>query len=253
MQNTHAALLSNKYDCNVGPQQERFLARNHVAPTYKGPVFVVEDVWVPCSHCRAPVDPVVRIPVGKLVFHPQCLRCVVCQRPSRTDMFHSVGGQPVCHDCGNRGFDRSVKKTLQQQRIALRLQQRSVSRERSAAGSVTPRRALSPASPSGSPSPAPLAIGAPRCNPASPFLDSRAITRRQKELLDRQRAVVEGDRNILFVIPPSLSVASTVSPMNHMDLRPSTVEGSRPRGTRGSSISIPPTPVFPQIGAATPR
>lgn len=208
---THNALLTHKYEPEVRPSQEGFMMRNHIAPTYHGPVFVVEDVWVRCSLCAAAVDPVVRIPVGKQWFHPKCLRCAVCARPSRTDAFRAVKEQPVCSDCFARGFD----KALQQPRGGCLPPSRGASRagSRAQGGTITPRRAISPSSNAATP----LRISAgpsPQAHrlPSTPFLDTRSITKRQSELLERQRLLTEGDLNILMTRPMKDSAAP--SPAN---------------------------------------
>jgi hypothetical protein len=199
------------------------MIRNQVAPTYHGALFVVEDVWVRCNLCNAAVDPVVRIPVGKQWFHPQCLRCAVCSRPSKTDAFRSVKGQPVCSDCFNRGFDKALSANSGGRGTLLPTASRGSSRAASRAlttasgASLTPRQILSPINP-GATSTTPLrllpsaspgtlssaggAAGPPPTLrfPSTPFLDSRAITKRQSQLLERQRILSEGDSNIILLM-----------------------------------------------------
>jgi hypothetical protein len=170
MNTPQKALLTSRYDHQNGAEQEGFNLRNKVAQTYKGPVFVVEDVWVPCSRCRTPVDPVVRIPVGKMWFHPQCLRCVVCEKPSRTQIFHAVHDQPVCVDCVNRGFAKTVPKLSRSQIESL---------PRLAARSVSPRPAIACYTP-----------------------DPRSTTRKQLQLMERQQMSAVVDRNILLLMAP---------------------------------------------------
>jgi hypothetical protein len=212
---THNALLTHKYESEISASQEGFMMRNHVAPTYHGPVFVVEDVWVPCSLCNAPVDPVVRIPVGKQWFHPQCLRCAVCARPSRTDAFRSVKGQPVCSDCFGRGFDKALHPLSRHSGGGLLAGRGSSSRASSRNGSVTPRRALSPIGSISTPMRISATPSAQHRILSTPFLDSRSITKRQAELLERQRLFTQGDSNILLLAPvssqPKCTVASTTA------------------------------------------
>ena len=98
------ALVTSKFNTPLNKVQEDFQRRNHVAPSFRGPVFAVEDIYVPCALCRTPVDPVTRVPVGRLYFHPRCLRCSVCERPATNQAFAEVKGQPVCADCSTRGF-----------------------------------------------------------------------------------------------------------------------------------------------------
>lgn len=98
------ALVTAKYNTPDNKVQADFRERNRVASSYRGPVYVVEDIYVPCATCHAPVDPVSRVPVGSLYFHPRCLRCSVCNMPAATQAFAEVVGQPVCADCNGRGF-----------------------------------------------------------------------------------------------------------------------------------------------------
>ncbi|CUG22206.1 Hypothetical protein, putative [Bodo saltans] len=207
------------------------MIRNQVAPTYHGALFVVEDVWVRCDLCRAAVDPVVRIPVGKQWFHPQCLRCAVCSRPSKTDAFRSVRGQPVCSDCFNRGFDKALGGNGARAGGSLlppasRGSSRASSRALTTASgaSLTPRQILSLINTGSSPAtPLRLLSGASTALasgggvagpsptirfPSTPFLDSRAVTKRQSELLERQRILSDGDSNILLMDTPSSSTTT---------------------------------------------
>lgn len=97
------ALVTAKFNTPNNKVQSEFRTRNHVATTFRGPVFVVEDVYVPCALCRTPVDPVTRIPVGAVYFHPRCLRCSLCDAPAGTMPFASVNDQPVCATCNTQG------------------------------------------------------------------------------------------------------------------------------------------------------
>jgi hypothetical protein len=77
-----------------------FLERNRVEPSHHGPVHTVETIYVPCGWCGTPVDPVQRVPVGRMFFHPHCLRCAICGKLcSRTMPFVARQGQPVCMNC----------------------------------------------------------------------------------------------------------------------------------------------------------
>jgi hypothetical protein len=103
MSGSHA-LVTAKFNAPDNEVQSAFRRRNHVSDTYRGPVYVVEDIYVPCALCRAPVDPVSRIPVGRLHFHPRCLRCSLCDKPAKDQAFAERNGQPVCAECDHRGF-----------------------------------------------------------------------------------------------------------------------------------------------------
>lgn len=89
-------------------EHSQFLTRNRVDETYNGPIFSTETIYVPCGYCGTPVDPVARVPVGRMFFHPHCLRCAICGKvQSRTLPFVARQGQPVCQNC-----DRNKSVTL---------------------------------------------------------------------------------------------------------------------------------------------
>uniref|UniRef100_A0A7S1MSY5 LIM zinc-binding domain-containing protein n=1 Tax=Neobodo designis TaxID=312471 RepID=A0A7S1MSY5_NEODS len=160
MSGSHA-LVTSKFNTPMNKVQEDFQRRNHVAPSYRGPVYAVEDIYVPCALCRTPVDPVTRIPVGRLYFHPRCLRCAVCERPATNQAFAEVKGQPVCGDCHHRGF--KPPKPLAASAFA--------------SHDAWDQRAAS------------AAMNASR-TPASAFTDA------QLRLQHRQQAILAGDNNI---------------------------------------------------------
>lgn len=97
---------SRSRSCNA--EHADFLTRNRVDPTFNGPIFSTETIYVPCGHCGTPVDPVSRVPVGRMFFHPHCLRCAICDKvQSRALPFVARQGQPVCQYC-----DRNKSVTL---------------------------------------------------------------------------------------------------------------------------------------------
>ncbi|RNF19713.1 uncharacterized protein Tco025E_04028 [Trypanosoma conorhini] len=88
-----------------------FRARNGVSHNYRGPVFVVEDIHVMCAECGAPVDPVTRVPAGKLFFHPQCISCKLCRRIDIADAyFQAASNGAICSECASKGFARWVPR-----------------------------------------------------------------------------------------------------------------------------------------------
>jgi hypothetical protein len=92
----------------INVEHAQFMTRNKVDPTFSGPVFSTETIYVPCGYCGTPVDPVARVPVGRMFFHPHCLRCAICGKvQSRTLPFVARQGQPVCQNC-----DRNKSVTL---------------------------------------------------------------------------------------------------------------------------------------------
>lgn len=93
------SFTKNNLPC-LDTDHQRHLERAQCHASYKGPVHIVETIYVPCGWCGTPVDPVARVPVGRMFFHPHCLRCVVCGKlGSRTLPFAARQGQPVCMSC----------------------------------------------------------------------------------------------------------------------------------------------------------
>ncbi|ESL11155.1 hypothetical protein TRSC58_01104 [Trypanosoma rangeli SC58] len=92
-----------------GEEYMMFRERNRVSSNYTGPVFVVEDIHVMCAECGAPVDPVTRVPAGKLFFHPQCISCKLCGRVSIADAyFQATSNGAVCSECASKGLAKWV-------------------------------------------------------------------------------------------------------------------------------------------------
>jgi hypothetical protein len=176
------ALVTSKFNTPENKLQSDFRQRNHVAPSYRGPVYVVEDIYVPCALCRAPVDPVTRIPVGRLYFHPRCLRCSVCDKPAKDQAFAERNGQPVCNECSTRGF--APRRELASSQFSTRGAWESHSRSTTMHGSRTP---------------------------------ISAMTERRLALEERQRALLLGDTNIRLLSSthgddPSQPVAYITNP-----------------------------------------
>lgn len=172
-----------------GPEAKSFRERNSVKNSYRGPVFVVEDVWVACARCGAVVDPVVRVPVHNRYYHPDCVRCVVCGRKERNGVYYPVHEEPVCKDCMTRGYDRQVPSTRAHRSVP-----------RSAPRSITgfPGTALSPQA-----------------------LIHDVSPQRVKRLIERQLAASAVDSNILTSPPPpSPKKPSSAAPTIESQTRP---------------------------------
>jgi hypothetical protein len=209
-------LLTCKYSHGDDDRQQNFRKRNKIAPTFHGPVFVVEDVWVTCGRCQTPVDPVTRIPVGRLFYHPACLRCIICQKPSKGQIFKAQKGHPVCQDCSNVGY-KVTNEVLKQERQALEGRQSRTSFNGTRGSSASPNVAAafslrSLGTLSATPS-RPLAlppVPSPGKRTQSPSTGSRpgstlspvrGCTERSQQLLDRQTAVYQNDANIILALP----------------------------------------------------
>ncbi|KAG5495240.1 hypothetical protein JKF63_02295 [Porcisia hertigi] len=88
-----------------------YCCRNGISSNYRGPVYVVEDVCVPCHACGSPVDPVRRVPVGSLFFHEACLHCYLCgRRTGVAGLYLQVDRQALCSDCAGRGYEQWVPR-----------------------------------------------------------------------------------------------------------------------------------------------
>lgn len=93
----------------VGEEHAAFRLRNNVSQNYRGPIYVVEDVHVPCHACGGPVDPVRRVPVGSLFFHESCVKCYLCGRRSGVaGLYLQVDRQAVCACCMESNYDSCV-------------------------------------------------------------------------------------------------------------------------------------------------
>ena len=142
----HTNLLSSTFKGGSGVDNSGFRSRNRVAESYHGPVHVVEDVQVLCGSCFGPVNAVERVPVGQNFYHPQCLRCELCSRSSRTTVFREVNGSPLCNSCYGTGGANAVGRNnaQHQQAIAYRNahQQTLSSGLRLDMRSSTPRKTL---------------------------------------------------------------------------------------------------------------
>jgi hypothetical protein len=157
-------LLSSNFTRAGGPENSGFRNRNRIADSYHGPVHVVEDVQVLCAACFSPVNPVERVPVGPNFYHPQCLRCELCSRSSRTTVFRDVDGTPLCNSCyGSGGGARAVGRNNNQHKALV-------------AHRTSHQHTLS----------------------SGLRLDTRSCTPRQAMLLERQTAFLQGDPNLLI-------------------------------------------------------
>jgi hypothetical protein len=204
-----STLLSSKYGTPTGKAQAQYSRRNRIAPSFHGACFVVEDVWVPCGHCAAPVDPVVRVPVGALYFHPHCLRCTLCGAPhGKHATFASVNGQPLCRECQSHGYK---PKKLQHSKYA------------ASSGPAVMAPGV------GSPVRMPQIEGSPARAGPSP---------RVQALLDRQAAVARHDENIMLLAP----IAERYSQPGGMQMTPAGQRMGRPSASaRPRLIAATPT------------
>lgn len=102
----------NAHHLTPGEEYAIFRHKNRVAETFKGPVYVAEDVQVACQACGGPLDPITRVPVGKLFFHLHCLKCALCGKDGITEAFQQVGEHAICMACAAKGYSRCVRKEM---------------------------------------------------------------------------------------------------------------------------------------------
>ncbi|AIO01567.1 hypothetical protein LPMP_332760 [Leishmania panamensis] len=101
----------------IPEEYAEYRERNNVRCNYRGPVYVVENVCVPCNACGSPVDPVRRVPVGSLFFHETCLHCFLCRRRTGVaGLYLQVDRQAVCSECAARGYGSWVPRHEAQSR-----------------------------------------------------------------------------------------------------------------------------------------
>lgn len=183
----------------VTPLEEYMRFRRHykVAPSYRGPIYVAENLMVPCTACLGPVDPISRVPVGKLFFHPGCIRCFLCDYRSLTDPYFQVGDQAVCSHCAEKRDARCVPKEEARRRKmvlgALRGNaydtfRQSDQQKRQASSSYILNTAITPG------------VSAPTLSVGT-LHNRKNTTRRAFQLIRRQQHYTQNDPNTLFIRP----------------------------------------------------
>ncbi|CAG9580916.1 conserved hypothetical protein [Leishmania major strain Friedlin] len=106
-----SGLTVNAQYQTIPEEHAEYRQRNKVNLNYRGPLYVVEDVYVPCNACGGPVDPVRRVPVGSLFFHEGCLHCYLCgRRTGVAGLYLQVDRQAVCSECAGRGYEHWVPR-----------------------------------------------------------------------------------------------------------------------------------------------
>eukprot|EP00796_Vickermania_ingenoplastis_P010572 gene10572-7342_t len=171
----------------------RFRRHYKVSPSYRGPIYVAEDVMVPCVACGGPLDPISRVPVGRLFFHPNCVECFLCGLKSLTEPYFQVGDRAVCSNCAEKGYALCVPKEEAKQRGMIlgsirgnaydTFRRTDMARRRSARDVLNQPTVPGVSAPS-------LSIGG--------LHNRRNTTRRTFELLQRQQHYTQNDCNILF-------------------------------------------------------
>lgn len=210
-----------------GEEYRHFRQQHRIRPSFHGPIYVPEDVMTYCSACGGPVDPVRRVPAGRLFFHMHCIRCFLCGLRSLTDPYFQVGYQAVCSRCAEKGDAKCVPKEEAKKRKVVLGAVRGNAYEVFRAMDVAQRQAQSSSTLNYS--------TLPDVYPPSLHVGMlhtrRNTTRRTFELVQRQQHYTQNDCNVLFPLPPA-STSGTSSPL------PSTTiseEAIVPTITAGSS------------------
>ncbi|CAD2221454.1 hypothetical protein AGDE_13214 [Angomonas deanei] len=194
-------------------ENERFRRQNKVATTYKGPVYVSEDTHTLCNGCGTPVDPVTRVPVGQLFFHPACVRCNLCGKTGVAEPFYQYGYSVVCSDCVYKGHTPFVnpeeaerrgmvlgairgdpQKVFHQQDEQRRLMNQPNRRVHSqfghsGAGATVNQTSVQDATP-------------PTLTISSGLHDPRNTSTRSFQLMQRQQYYTQNDWNVRTMMPP---------------------------------------------------
>ncbi|KAH9588979.1 hypothetical protein LSM04_008385 [Trypanosoma melophagium] len=209
--------LTPLYNANNMTTREEFMAfriRNGVSPNYRGPVHVVENIYVSCAECGAPVDPVTRVPAGKLFFHPQCIRCKLCGKSSLTEAyFQAMYNAAICWECASRGLAPCVPREAAAARgiitgavygpVANAIRRHDRERQIQPINQSTLEGVVAPT------------LSVP------PLHNRRNSTRGTMALIRRQQYYTQNDNNILC-LPPATPVVESQA-----DSRPSTTPKKR--------------------------
>lgn len=178
------------------PLEEYTKFRRHykVSPSFTGPIYVAEDVMVACAGCGGPVDPIRRVPVGRLFFHRTCVECFLCGLRSITEPYFQVGDRAVCSNCAEKGDARCVPREEAKHRkmVLGAIPGNAYNAFRTA---DRQRRMMHPASTLNYPTVP--GVSAPSLS-VGMLHNRRNTTRRTYELVQRQQHYTQNDCNILF-------------------------------------------------------
>ncbi|KEG07586.1 hypothetical protein DQ04_09351020 [Trypanosoma grayi] len=213
--------LYNANNMTTKEESMAFRLRNGVSPNYMGPVHVVENINVACAQCGAPVDPIARVPAGKLFFHPQCIRCKLCGRNDIVDAYFQVmSDSAICSECAVKGLARCVPREAAAARgIVVGALSGSID---NAIKQHDRRHKLQPINQSTVEGAIPPSLA------LSPIHNRTNSTSRSMELIQRQQYYTQNDNNVMGMPPP-------VSPSSRGSSRPGT--SSQRRRKKGKQIS----------------
>lgn len=189
----------NMQSATPGEENARFRRHMKVSPSYTGPIYVAEDTMKACAACGGPLDPIRRVPVGRLFFHRTCVECYLCGLKSVTEPYFQVGDRAVCSSCAEKGDARCVPREEANQRHVVLGSIRGNSYEyfrhydQQHRLSTTLNKPMVPG------------VSAPSLS-VGMLHNNRNTTRRTFELLQRQQHYTQNDCNIMFKpleeIPP---------------------------------------------------
>lgn len=201
-------LLTNTFGSRAaaGTEHDAFRRRNNVQTNFSGPVYVTEEVYVPCCGCSAPVNAVERVPVGTSWYHPQCLRCHVCSKQSRTIAYFEVNGAPLCANCYTAAGGAAQRDS------------------RIAGGGSSGRPSF-------------LAEHNLLTLSNGVKLDTRTTTVRQAVLMERQAIVTSHNPNIVLALPP-ISNNNNSNARRKSSVSPQRGGGTPAIGSRSPTLAI---------------
>ncbi|CBZ30072.1 conserved hypothetical protein [Leishmania mexicana MHOM/GT/2001/U1103] len=208
-----SGLTVNAQYQTIPEEHAAYRQRNKVNPNYRGPLYVVEDLCVPCNACGGPVDPVRRVPVGSLFFHEGCLHCYLCgRRTGVAGLYLQLDRQAICSECAGRGYEHWVpRQELESRGMVYGATRGDIyaaidAHDRSAAKHQQRRILSLPITAGGGSSTLNKAI-VPGALPPSLSIanvhNRRNTSARSFALMERQQYYTQSDNNVIMAVPAS--------------------------------------------------
>eukprot|EP00993_Chasmostoma_nieuportense_P003512 NODE_4221_length_823_cov_16.060345_g4063_i0.p1 GENE.NODE_4221_length_823_cov_16.060345_g4063_i0~~NODE_4221_length_823_cov_16.060345_g4063_i0.p1 ORF type:complete len:257 (+),score=38.73 NODE_4221_length_823_cov_16.060345_g4063_i0:26-796(+) len=82
----------------IAVSEQNFRRTMGAKSTWNGPIFAPETNLQQCAKCLQNVDPISRVTVGHLHYHPRCLQCGVCNTKSES-LYLDYKHKPICAGC----------------------------------------------------------------------------------------------------------------------------------------------------------
>ncbi|AYU82260.1 LIM domain containing protein [Leishmania donovani] len=216
-----SGLTVNAQYQTIPEEHAEYRQRNKVNLNYRGPLYVVEDVCVPCNACGGPVDPVRRVPVGSLFFHEGCLQCYLCgRRTGVAGLYMQVDRQAVCSECAGRGYEHWVpRQEVESRGMVYGATRGDVyaamdAHDRGAAKHRQRRIGSLPITAGGGPSTLNKAIVPGALPPTLSIANvhnRRNTSARSFALMERQQYYTQSDNNVIMALPASAARPPSVT------------------------------------------